>query len=635
MAVNLPAPRTALSPPSVEPRSRTFDGLPVALAGLHAQPGLPETFDESLAACRNYLLLIADAEVDADLRAKVGASDLVQETLLDAKLGHEQFDGATHAQFLAWLRGILLNKITDAGRHYNGTQKRRLTREVSLERDLGSRVRDNLADPTAETPSRLVCKDERAESFARAMAETLRGASSGNYAAQLGTTVVRRNRSADESLGRSGPQALVEGDREVKGPVGGREWHAMTPTQSTTSSPHCWRSITRVLSRAVASLATAAAAKGSTRCLGRVWRKAQQCLDVIEQLRRRDDVRLPVERLAPVECFSETPSRSDSPTACDGLSEPRAFGRFQIVRELGRGGFGVVFLAHDPVLRRDVALKVPRPDALLTPDLRRRFLREAQAAARLTHPNLVAVHEVGEVGPICFIAAAFCDGPTLAAWLRDRAKPAPPRLAAHVVAALADAVHYAHTQGVLHRDLKPSNVLLESNPTIADCAGDDEPRFVPKLTDFGLAKLAEGEAQDAPTRSGAMLGTPAYMAPEQADGRLDEVGPGTDVYALGALLYELLTGQPVFRGSTDLDTLHRVLVDEPMPPRRLQADLPRDLEAICLMCLEKQPGRRYGTAAALAWICGGFWRARQPRLGRFRPPENCGSGRDAGRRPPR
>ena len=171
MAVDLPAPRTAPCPPSGETPARDVDGLPVALASLRAGSGLLETFDESLAACRNYLLLIADAEVDADLRAKVGASDLVQETLLDAKLGHEQFDGSTHAQFLAWLRGILLNKITDAGRHYNGTQKRRLAREVSLDRDLGSRVRDNLADPTAETPSRLVCKDERAESFARAMAE--------------------------------------------------------------------------------------------------------------------------------------------------------------------------------------------------------------------------------------------------------------------------------------------------------------------------------------------------------------------------------------------------------------------------------------------------------------------------------
>jgi len=322
--------------------------------------------------------------------------------------------------------------------------------------------------------------------------------------------------------------------------------------------------------------------------------EARQCLEVIEQFRLRDDLPIALEK------FAGSPPEESSSDGGVAATEPRTFGRFQIVRELRRGGFGVVFLAHDPVLRRDVALKVPRPDALLTPDLRRRFLREAQAAARLTHPNLVAVHEVGEVGPICFIAAAYCDGPTLDAWLQERAEPAPPRLAAHIVAALADAVHYAHTQGVLHRDLKPSNVLLESSSPAAARPADDEPPFIPKLTDFGLAKLAECDAEETQTRRGTRLGTPGYMAPEQADGRLNEVGPRTDVYSLGALLYELLTAQPVFRGSTDLDTLHRVLVDEPIPPRRLQPDLPRDLEAICLMCLEKQPGRRYETSAALA-----------------------------------
>jgi RNA polymerase sigma-70 factor, ECF subfamily len=170
MAVDLPVSQAAPCPSPVERASGAIGGPPVALPSLHARPGLPATFDESLAACRNYLLLVADEELDVDLRAKIGASDLVQETLLDARRGHDQFCGGTHVQLRAWLRGILLNKITDAARHYNGTQKRRLTREVSLERDLGSRVRNNLADPAAETPSRLVCKDERAESLARAMA---------------------------------------------------------------------------------------------------------------------------------------------------------------------------------------------------------------------------------------------------------------------------------------------------------------------------------------------------------------------------------------------------------------------------------------------------------------------------------
>lgn len=170
MAVELPTPRAAPLPPSVDPSLNNEDGVLQVLPGMPVRPTLPSSFDESLAACRNYLLLVAREELDTELRAKLGASDLVQETLLDARRGHEQFNGATHAQLLAWLRGILLNKITDAGRHYHGAQKRRVSREVSLERDLGSRVRDNLADPTAETPSRLVSQDERAESFARALA---------------------------------------------------------------------------------------------------------------------------------------------------------------------------------------------------------------------------------------------------------------------------------------------------------------------------------------------------------------------------------------------------------------------------------------------------------------------------------
>ncbi len=321
--------------------------------------------------------------------------------------------------------------------------------------------------------------------------------------------------------------------------------------------------------------------------------EAQQCLLVLEQVRRRGDPPPPPVRVA------ETIQGIDSTTSADQCDTPRTIGRFHVVRELGRGGYGVVFLARDPLLRREVALKVPRPDALLNVDLRRRFVREAQAAARLTHPNVVALHEVGEVGPVCFIASAYCSGPTLAEWLREQPQPPPPRLAADVVAALADAVHYAHTQGVLHRDLKPSNVLLE--PKVAEVAGgpDDKFPFVPKVTDFGLAKLAENDTQDTHTRSGATIGTPNYMAPEQADGRLDDVGPRTDVYALGALLYEMLTGKQVFRGSTDLDTLHRVIVEEPLPPSRWLAGLPTDLEAICLKCLEKAPGRRYDSAAAL------------------------------------
>jgi WD40 repeat protein/serine/threonine protein kinase len=281
------------------------------------------------------------------------------------------------------------------------------------------------------------------------------------------------------------------------------------------------------------------------------------------------------------------------------VAAPRKFGRFEIVRELGRGGLGVVFLAHDPVLNRQVAIKIPRPEALMTPDLRLRFSREAQAAARLTHPHLVSVYEVGEVGPICYIASAFVEGPNLAIWLRGR-QPAPTtRQAASIVAVLADAMQYAHQHGVLHRDLKPSNVLLEPGcqPVDNDSTSTGI-EFTPKITDFGLAKL-EDLAGDF-TRTGLVLGTPAYMAPEQAHGKLDEIDARTDVYGLGAILFELLTGHPPCAGSSEADTLRRVVTDEPVFRRESLRALPADLRAIALKCLEKEPRRRYQSAGELA-----------------------------------
>jgi serine/threonine protein kinase len=239
----------------------------------------------------------------------------------------------------------------------------------------------------------------------------------------------------------------------------------------------------------------------------------------------------------------------------------RRLGRFEVRRELGRGAFGLVFLAHDPQLRREVALKVPRVEALVTAELRERFLREARAAAALGHPNLVPVYEVGSLGPVCYIASAYCPGPTLAAWLRERVAPVPERLAARLLATLAGALEHAHSRGVLHRDLKPSNVLLEPAPPGA--AAPDGLDLVPRVTDFGMAKvLAEADASQ--TASGAVLGTPSYMAPEQASGKKD-VGPPADVYALGAILYQLLTGRPPFRAETLLDLLQQVRDQEPVP----------------------------------------------------------------------
>jgi WD40 repeat protein len=281
-------------------------------------------------------------------------------------------------------------------------------------------------------------------------------------------------------------------------------------------------------------------------------------------------------------------------------------GRFRLVRELGRGGFGRVFLAHDPQLGRQVALKVPHPETLI-PELRERFHREAQAASALDHPNLVPVFEVGETGPVCFIVSPYCPGVSLAQWLHARDEPVPFADAAALLSTLAEAVQHAHSHGVVHRDLKPANILLVSAgrkppESAADSGGFRPPlsEYTPRITDFGLAKLLAGDSAGATTRSRVVTGTPSYMAPEQARGQSRDVGPACDVYGLGAILYELLTGRPPFQSESDLDTLLHVQVDEPVSPIRLRPRTPRDLQTICLNCLRKEPERRYASAQALA-----------------------------------
>jgi WD40 repeat protein len=281
----------------------------------------------------------------------------------------------------------------------------------------------------------------------------------------------------------------------------------------------------------------------------------------------------------------------------NGSTQPAApprLGRFDILETLGQGGFGIVYLAVDPTLGRQVALKVPRPEVVISPEVRRRFLREARAAAALDHPNLVAVHEVGETGPLCYIASAFCPGPTLSFWLKLRTEPVRPHSAARLVATLAGAVQHAHDRGILHRDIKPSNVILTAR-RVEETSGDED--LSPRLTDFGLARIGEEAGEE--TRTGVLLGSPPYMAPEQAGGRTREFGPATDVYGLGATLYEVLTGRPPFRGETATETMRMVLEADCVAPRVLRGGLPRDLETICLKCLEKDPARRYASAAAL------------------------------------
>jgi WD40 repeat protein/serine/threonine protein kinase len=280
------------------------------------------------------------------------------------------------------------------------------------------------------------------------------------------------------------------------------------------------------------------------------------------------------------------------------LAAAPAVAGYELLEELGRGGMAVVYKARHRRLGRLVALKMVLAGARAGPQELARFRREAEAVARLQHPSIVQVYEVGEAQGCPFLALEFVDGISLAERLRRA--PLPPRQAAQMAQTLARAAHYAHQHGVVHRDLKPANILL-----LSECTdGYRKPEehcpcgLFPKITDFGLAKRLDTAA--AASRSGAVLGTPSYMAPEQAAGHSRDVGPAVDVYALGAILYEMLTGRPPFRGATVLDTLLQVQAEEPAPPRRLQPLVPRDLETVCLKCLEKDPGRRYASALDLA-----------------------------------
>jgi hypothetical protein len=339
--------------------------------------------------------------------------------------------------------------------------------------------------------------------------------------------------------------------------------------------------------------------------------RAEACLRLLEARRRVAD---------PLDPRPQAGSAS-SPGAAGTV--PGRFGRFRIERELGRGGCGVVFLAFDPVLRRQVALKIPHLHTVAQPELRQRFLREAQAAGSLDHPGIVPLYETGEVGGVAYLASAYCPGPSLAGWLKAQSAPVPVRQAAELVVMLAEAVAYTHGRGILHRDVKPGNVLLQEKEGAwvagTSLADTSLPAFTPRLTDFGLAKLTDQGTRQ--TATGAVLGTPAYMAPEQAEGRLADVGPQTDVYALGVLLYEVLTGKAPFQGAAAVEVLHRVSRTEPDPPHRYRRDVPRDLETICLKCLEKEPRKRYASARDLAdelsaWLAGKPIRARPTGVGR-------------------
>ena len=281
-----------------------------------------------------------------------------------------------------------------------------------------------------------------------------------------------------------------------------------------------------------------------------------------------------------------TDEGSATPVAASGRRSRRvrpAVPGYEIIAEIGRGGMGVVYKARHLRLDRLVALKMILAGAHASVEQIARFHIEARAVAQIQHPGIVQIHEDGDHEGLPYFSLEFVPGGSLAQLIGG--KPQQPRAAAEMVMELCRAMSVAHAAGIVHRDLKPANILLTLDGK-------------PKITDFGLAKQMEGDSKQ--TRTGAIMGTPSYMAPEQAWGQTHEIGPLSDQYALGVILYEMLVGRPPFQGATAMETIELARNQEPVPPTRLQPKVPRDLETICLKSLQKDPARRFPDAAAMA-----------------------------------
>lgn len=272
-----------------------------------------------------------------------------------------------------------------------------------------------------------------------------------------------------------------------------------------------------------------------------------------------------------------------------GVLHGALFGDYQLLEPIAKGGMGIVYKARQLKLNRIVAIKMILAGQFADRTDVERFYAEAAAAAALSHPHIVAIHEVGEVQGQHFFSMDFVEGQSLAAMVREN--PLPPQRAAEYVKTIAETMQFAHDRGIVHRDLKPSNILVDQ-------------QLRPLITDFGLAKQVSGQSQL--TMSGAIIGTPSYMPPEQAAGDGARVGPGSDVYSTGAILYELLTGRPPFRAASPFETVRQVIETEPLSPRLVNPQVPKDLETICLKCLQKEPAQRYGSSAELASELGRY-----------------------------
>jgi RNA polymerase sigma-70 factor (subfamily 1) len=564
----------------------------------------------SLPEYQDYLCLLARLQLQPLLQGRVDPSDIVQDTLRWAQHHHDRFTGQTEAEYEAWLRQILLHQLIEATRRWHRAG-RELLPERSLEEALqksAARLESWLAGESP-SPGRQEARQENVMRLARALGqlpEDQRTALEMKYLQGFSLETVSRY------LGAARPAVAHLLHR---GAV--RMWERMRQ-RGTDSPPRAdeeVRTCLHSLDEVVADYLDAAdrgLMSERRSWLARYPDLAEElaeilaAFDLVEGLAGHlwtaTDPTLGRATLRP-EGWTPNPT---SPAAIEATPAggTRSFGDFEILGVLGTGGMGVIYRARQRSLNRVVALKMIRSGTWATEGEALRFRNEAEAAASLDHPHIVAVYEVGRAEGQLYYAMRLVEGRSLAEDLsRFRSQP---RRAARLMATVARAVHHAHQRGLLHRDLKPSNILIDHDGQ-------------PHVTDFGLAKRVEGGP--SLTLTGAMVGTPGYMAPEQTGGVQGPVTAACDVYSLGAVLYALLAGRSPFRGDNVLEVVEQTRNREPAPLSDEHSRADRDLETICRKCLEKDPRRRYPSAEALAedlerWLEGKPIEARRPTRAR-------------------